>query len=425
MAPSFSKEQELRRAKAVALSLLLLAAATFVATLFAPPTIWFRGLKAVSEAAMVGALADWFAVVALFRRVPIPLISRHTAIIPRKQSAIANNLALFVQEKFLDPESIVALIRKHDPAGMVGQWLVTPENAARLSTHLLRFLRGGLKISDDERIQAFLKDAFDTMIDKLDLGGAAATLLDSLTRDGRHQELFDAIVLRCIEYLDEPSTRALIAGQLTQWMKRRHPIAEKIAPTDWLGENAAERVAKIVNDILTAIVEDEGHELRRKFDTVTANFIVSLREDPETARKAEAVKHYIKTDPVFKAYVDDIWSTVRGWLDSDLKRQESSIRGSMRDASIWIGQALSSDAALRASLNKHMENIARATTPELSGFLTHHIRDTVNGWDADEMSRQIELNIGKDLQYIRVNGTLVGGLVGFVLFALSEIPGLR
>src|SRR5690606_29257187 len=127
----------------------------------------------------------------------------------------------------------------------------------------------------------FLKDAFDTMIDKLDLGGAAATLLDSLTRDGRHQELFDAIVLRCIEYLDEPSTRALIAGQLTQWMKRRHPIAEKIAPTDWLGENAAERVAKIVNDILTAIVEDEGHELRRKFDTVTANFIVSLREDPE------------------------------------------------------------------------------------------------------------------------------------------------
>lgn len=423
MPADLTKEQELRNAKIFALSLFLAAATTFVITLFCPPNVWILGLKAVSEAAMVGALADWFAVVALFRRVPIPVVSRHTAIIPRNQTAIASNLALFVKEKFLDPDSIVALIRRHDPAGLISRWLIERENADRLGVYLIRLLQGGLKITDDARIQAFLKDAFDTMIDKLDLTSASATLLDSLTKDGRHQELLDALILRCIDYLDEPGTREMIAAQLAQWLKRRHPIAEKIAPTEWLGENTADQVAKIVNDILNAIVQDKGHELRKKFDALTASFILALKQDPETARKAEAFKQYIKNDAVFAGYIEDIWSSLRAWLQNDLNRQESSLRLNLGAAGSWIGQAIDKDQALRASLNGHMENIARALAPEFSEFLTRHIRDTVNAWDAREMSRQIELNIGKDLQYIRINGTLVGGLVGLLLFLFTRLVG--
>lgn len=423
MPADLTKERELRNAKAFALSLFLLAAATFVATLFSPPNVWVLGLKAVSEAAMVGALADWFAVVALFRRVPIPLVSRHTAIIPRNQGAIAGNLALFVKEKFLDPDSLVALIRGHDPAGLISGWLVRQENADRLGTYLARLLQGGLRITDDARIQVFLKDAFGAMVDKLDLAGAGAALLDSLTRNGRHQQLLDSLILRCIDYLDQPATREMIATQLVQWLKRRHPIAEKVAPSEWLGENAAEQVAKIVNDILNAVVQDQGHELRKKFDALTASFILALKQDPQTARKARAFKRYIKSDAVFTGYVEGIWANLRAWLQNDLDRQESSLRLNLSAAGVWIGEAIRDDAALRASLNKHMENIARAMAPEFSEFLTRHIRDTVNAWDAKEMSRQIELNIGKDLQYIRINGTLVGGLVGLLLFLFSQLPG--
>jgi len=143
------KLAELKRAKLLALSLLLIAAATFIATLFLPQTFWVRGVKAIAEAAMVGALADWFAVVALFRRVPIPFISRHTAIIPRNKDRIGDNLGVFVQEKFLDTQSLVDLIRRHEPALMIGTWFSQPENAGRVGQHMLQVMSGFLDLTDD------------------------------------------------------------------------------------------------------------------------------------------------------------------------------------------------------------------------------------------------------------------------------------
>ncbi|BBU87020.1 hypothetical protein EIMP300_84200 [Escherichia coli] len=158
---------ELRRAKMLALSLLLIAAATFVVTLFLPPNFWVSGVKAIAEAAMVGALADWFAVVALFRRVPIPIISRHTAIIPRNKDRIGENLGQFVQEKFLDTQSLVALIRRHEPALLIGNWFSQPENARRVGQHLLQIMSGFLELTDDARIQRLLKRAVHRAIDKV------------------------------------------------------------------------------------------------------------------------------------------------------------------------------------------------------------------------------------------------------------------
>jgi len=163
------KEQELRRSKRNALGLLLIAAALFVITLFLPPNFWVSGLKAISEAAMVGAMADWFAVVALFRRVPVPFVASHTAIIPKNKDKIADNLAVFVQEKFLAPATLITLIRQHDPARMLTDWLNAPDNAQRFAKYAVKMIRGFLDVTDDQRIAQLMRRALYRVIDKIDL----------------------------------------------------------------------------------------------------------------------------------------------------------------------------------------------------------------------------------------------------------------
>ena len=213
---------ELRRAKRLALSLLLIAAATFVVTLFLPPNFWVSGVKAIAEAAMVGALADWFAVVALFRRVPIPIISRHTAIIPRNKDRIGENLGQFVQEKFLDTQSLVALIRRHEPALLIGNWFSQPENARRVGQHLLQIMSGFLELTDDARIQRLLKRAVHRAIDKVDLSGTSALMLESMTKNDRHQVLLDTLIAQLIALLQRDKSRKFIASKLFRWLESEH-----------------------------------------------------------------------------------------------------------------------------------------------------------------------------------------------------------
>ena len=283
------KYQQLKRSKRLALALLLIAAATFVVTLFLPPNFWVLGLKAIAEAAMVGALADWFAVVALFRRVPVPFISRHTAIIPRNKDRIGENLGRFVQEKFLDTDSLLALIRRHDPSQMLAQWLNTPGNADRIGRHLLQVMRGLLDLTDDERIQRFLRRAVHRALDKVDLTQSSALLLDSLTKNNRHQELLDAAVQQLLRLLHKPGTREFIASQIVRWLKREHPIKAKMLPTEWLGEHSADLVANAVDSILDEVALDQGHEFRLGFNRAVPRLIVKLKPDPDMAERAEVI----------------------------------------------------------------------------------------------------------------------------------------
>jgi len=417
------KYQQLKRSKRLALSLLLIAAATFVVTLFLPPNFWVLGLKAIAEAAMVGALADWFAVVALFRRVPVPFISRHTAIIPRNKDRIGENLGRFVQEKFLDTDSLLALIRRHDPSQMLAQWLNTPGNADRIGRHLLQVMRGFLDLTDDQRIQRFLRRAVHRALDKVDLTQSSALLLDSLTKNNRHQELLDAAVQQLLRLLHKPGTREFIAAQIVRWLKREHPIKAKMLPTEWLGEHSADLVANAVDSILDQVALDQGHELRLGFDRAVQRLIERLKSDPEMAERAESIKSWLKEDESFNRYIGELWQDLRGWLKDDLNSEDSRVQERVRLAALWLGETLAADEALRASMNQHLEDAARSVAPEFAAFLTRHISDTVKSWDARDMSQQIELNIGRDLQFIRINGTLVGGTIGLVLYLLSQVPG--
>ena len=419
-----TKESELRQSKLLALSFFAGAAALFASTLFLPQNWWTGLLRAFSEAAMVGALADWFAVVALFKRVPIPIVSRHTEIIPKNKARIADNLALFVREKFLDTESIVGLIRRHDPVQKVAEWLVKPANTELLGQHLVRVGAWMLDFIEDAAVQGFIRRAVHAMVGSVDLSKSAGTILESLTRDGRHQELLNEGIVQLARLLDNADTQETIGQGIVDWLKEDYAFIEKMLPSELIGRKGADLAVRLASGILNKVAADPHHPLRQRFDVFTQDFIERLKRDPAFAQKAEEIKAYLLGDETLNGYLASLWGELKGWLKKDLHSEDSSLRRRLVGMGAWVGKVLAEDPQLRASLSENLESAARGVAPEFAGFLTRHIADTVKQWDDREMSEQIELNIGKDLQYIRINGTVVGGLIGVTLYLLSQVPAL-
>ncbi|EIK44262.1 protein of unknown function DUF445 [Cellvibrio sp. BR] len=414
-----TKEIELKKSKRLAVYFLGFAAFTFITTLFLPVDRWWVGLmRAISEAAMVGALADWFAVVALFKRVPIPIISAHTEIIPKNKNKIAENLALFVREKFLDPDSIVALIQKHDPAQKAADWLCAADNTKKLGAYLVKLTAGMIDFIEDAAVQKFMTKAIHAMLDKMDLSTSAGMLLEVMTKNNRHQALLNEGINQFALILREEDTQAFIAEGIIEWLKEEHPIAEKIVPSAWVGKAGAEIAIKAASRLLNEVNDNQEHPLRLNFDRYTQEFIQKLKTDPEFFAKAEEIKHYLKNDETFNTYMGALWRDLKDWIKRDCADKNSVLHAKISETGQWLGKTLAEDASLRQSLNLHMEDAAKKMAPDFAQFLTVHIRDTVKSWDSKEMSHQIELNIGKDLQYIRINGTIVGGCIGCLLYLI-------
>jgi uncharacterized membrane-anchored protein YjiN (DUF445 family) len=417
------KQSDLHEAKRLATMFFAGAAALFVLTLFLPRAWWVDLLKAFSEAAMVGALADWFAVVALFKRVPIPFVSRHTEIIPKNKDKIADNLAVFVREKFLDTESIVGLIRRHDPAQKVAGWLVQPENAKYLGDYLVKLAAGILDFIEDAPVQNFISKAVHTLVKSVDLSQSAGMILESMTRNGRHQELLNEGIDQLAQLLQNQETQAFIAQGIVDWLKEEYSMLEKVLPKEAIGRKGADIAVRLAAGILAKVSGDPEHRLRKNFDQFTHDFIERLKSDPEFQAKGEEIKRYLLSDETLNSYLKFLWDDLKAWLKQDLHSEQSVLHKRVVATGTWIGRTLAEDARLRQSLNDHLETAARSAAPEFAQFLTRHISDTVKNWDSKEMSEQIELNIGKDLQFIRINGTIVGGLIGVVLYLLSHVPG--
>jgi uncharacterized membrane-anchored protein YjiN (DUF445 family) len=368
------QRQTLKSAKRLPLALLLLVALGFVASSVAAShwqqvPLWLACIKAVTEASLVGALADWFAVSALFRHIPLPLVGRHTAIIPRNKDRIGLNLANFVRDKFLDGPSLVALIERHDPARVLAGWLTAPANSALLGRQVARLALAALEMVQDRQVERFLSHSFKALLAQLDLPRAAADLLSGLTRDGRHQAVLDDVLARVSGLLREAETHVLIAQTIVLWLKREHPLKEKMLPTDWLGEKGATAIAGALDSLLQDIASDPGHHMRKAFDDSVHRLVARLQSDPAMADRAERLRDYLLHDEKLAGYLRALWLGLRARLQADL---------------------------------------------------ANDIADTVRRWDALELSELIELHIGKDLQYIRINGTLVGGAVGLLLFLLSN-----
>ena len=416
------REHALRRSKTIALIFLFGATGIFISTLFFPKSFSVSFIRAVSEAAMIGALADWFAVTALFKRVHIPFISRHTEIIPRNKERIANNLARFVHERFFHTQALQDLLNNANLASKLADWLSEKQNAKIIGTKFNLFLRNALNVVDDTAIQSLLVDAFHHLFAKVDLSQSLGSLIDSLTRDKRHEPLLNDFIIYLSKRLNNDSTQEYLAHGIVNWLEKEHPNKEKILPTQWIGKHGAKLAIDALSKILLEVAQNPEHEIREDIDKAIAGAIEKLKYDEAFKSKAESIKAYMRNDEKLRAYLSKLWRSARKRIIEDTQKEDSIIAAQLENASFWLAKSLKNDEKLINSLNHHINDIALRAAPELTTFLTTHISDTIKNWDDKEMSEQIELNIGKDLQYIRINGTVVGGLIGCILFLLTYIP---
>ncbi|MCU7555306.1 DUF445 family protein [Alteromonas sp. ASW11-19] len=421
------KQLQLARAKRHALWWLCGAALLFiclsVVQTYQPGlqgSFWVGLIKMAAEAALIGGLADWFAVTALFKPIPARYPIPHTNIVASNKQAIADNLANFVREKFFNPAAIEALISSSQPAVGAGRWLQQPANAQRLARYLCDTFTGFIHIIDDAPVQKFILQAIKRGINKVELGPLAAGTLTVLTRKGRHQKVLDGVLHKLATMAQTDATQALIAEKLNQWLKTEHRRLEKLLPSQWLSEQGAQVAVSAMAGILADIDNDPDHPLRRAFDEQLQHFIAQLESDPAYLHKLEELRTGLLENETLHTYVGKIWQDVHGWLVADLAKPDGRSQQAVAGALQEIGTAILNDDALAAALDKHIAEAGRYMAPELADFLTGHIRTTINSWDEDDMAAQIELNIGKDLQKVRINGTLVGGLIGALLFIIER-----
>lgn len=421
--PHPTPADRLRRAKRQAVAVLLLVPGGFYAASLAFGHPVAAGLcRSIAEAALVGGLADWFAVVALFRR-PLGLPIRHTAVIPSNQARIADNLGRFIHEKFLDPRALAALMQRTDPVALLAAWFSVPANSQRLGQHAVTLVRHGLALVDDRRVQGFVSDALHAFIGKLDLSQALGDVLQMLTRQGRHQQLLSDVVGLALQHLKKDSVREAIVARVLAWMKAEHPMLEKVLPSDWLGQEAASVVQKVLGQLLEEMSARPDHDYRLAFDRMAERLVHQLRTDDELRQRADDLKRYVLEDPHLLAFTRGVWEDVRGWISDDIGKppEQSVMAAQVQQMGQWLGRKLGEDAALRESLAGHVVQLTQDLAPAFADHLVRHIRNTVRTWDPQEMAQQVELQIGPDLQSIRISGTLVGGLIGGLLFGVGEL----
>jgi len=414
-----NKRRTLTRNKKIAGGLMVAAAILFVIARFQKGIGYWEWVAAFAEAAMIGALADWFAVVALFRHplgIPIP----HTAIIPNKKNTIADSLAEFIRDKFLATEALVAKLRSLNPAERLSAYLSSEKNAGGVASGLTRVLADSLDVIDDNRVRKILHAAINNRIEKIDLSTSAGLLLDFLRKDNRHQTVLDEVLKRLAAWLAIPESQTKIATAIDKWVNNEYPLLGRMIPNrDVFMQGAGEKIANRLNAFIQEVNADPDHELRNKFNDTLTDLIYRLKNDPDLRGKIDVIKHEIINNPALSDYINNIWRDLKAWLHVDLDRQDSKIREKVTEAAAGLGRTLSKSKDLKDSINEHLETMVRNYADGLRTGFAKHISGTIKQWEDKDFVGEIELSIGSDLQFIRMNGTLVGGMIGLLLHAVS------
>ena len=410
----------LRRMKWVAASLLLAALAGLaLAHAMGGAGIW-GWLRAFCEASAVGAIADWFAVAALFR-YPLGLKIPHTAIIPQSKARIADGLAEFVRDNFLDPATILAKLTVIDPARRLGEWLSDPARMRFWVGQLQGWALGALETFDDERLRKATLELVIAQLRRWDAAPTAGDVLSLLTQHGRHQELLDASLYKVAEFLMQDEVRAKVAHLLVKHARKEWPkiiaTLEMVTNVPDLADNLADRLSISMLAELREVLSQPAHPVRLRYEDWLKTFIERLRTDPQLIASVHEMKERAITDPALQTYVSSLWADIKHRLRQDLGRENSTIADHTQRALQAIGHKLASDASLRDSVNEHILASAGDLAASLREGVTVHIAQTVKAWDDQQLVRQLELNVGRDLQFIRINGTVVGGVIGLLLHA--------
>lgn len=402
------KARGLRQMKLVATGLLLLMASVFTATFFVPSDpAWLGYLRAFTEAAMVGALADWFAVTALFRHplgIPIP----HTAIIPTRKDQIGESLARFVRENFMVRSALEPRLLQIDFSSKVGQWLQRPDNAQRISRDASAVVTWILKAADDDALREFVREHLQRGVSVLKITPLLGRLLNLVFTSDRHQHLMDLLVRVCAEQLQRNKVRIRlkIEQESPWWMPK------------FVDREIYDKIVGEIEGLLRRVGTDMDHQARQAFNLEVQRLIIALRNDEKLIASGERFKEEILAQPVVQEWLGEVWSQISGFILDQTRENDSPLSLRMTDGAITLGKALEQNDDIRTQVNGWICDVMFYTVRNYGEEIAAVISETVRSWDAEETSRRVELQVGRDLQFIRINGTLVGGVAGLVIYSL-------
>ncbi|WP_428348775.1 DUF445 domain-containing protein [Mycolicibacterium sp.] len=407
------RRRGLRRMKVVALSFLLGATVIFLICSWAQAhgaAPWVGYVRAAAEAGMIGALADWFAVTALFKHplgIPIP----HTAIIKRKKDQLGEGLGDFVRENFMSPDVVAAKLRDAQVAGRAGAWLAQPAHAERVAAEASTVLRVLVEMLRDEDVQHVLDRMIVKRIAEPQWGPPIGRVLASLLEAGRQEALLQLLADRAFEW-------SLNAGEVIE------RVIERDSPSwspRWVDSLIGDRIHRELMDFTDKVRRNPDHELRRSATRFLFEFAADLQNDEATILRAESVKEQIMArDEVTKA-AETAWSAAKRILLESVDDPNSTLRARIADSAVHIGESLRDDAELRDKVDNWIVRAAKHLAGEYGTEITAIITETIERWDAQEASRRIELHVGRDLQFIRINGTVVGALAGLAIYTIAHL----
>jgi uncharacterized membrane-anchored protein YjiN (DUF445 family) len=400
--------------KVVATGLLVAMAAVFaVARAFEHRYPALTYVKAFAEAAMVGGLADWFAVTALFRH-PLGLPIPHTAIIPRNKDRIGEALARFIQENFLIPSVVARRMRNIDVAGAAGRFLQTPgeEAQSRIRSGASRLIADVFESLDDERLGGIVKSAVSTRLRNMEVSPLLGHALASAINEERHVPMLEAAI--------RWTARALDANEqlIRDMVQKKANWVLKLAGLDTRLANAIiDGLRKLTAEMST----DPAHPVRIKIEEALAQLANDLQARPETRQRVELIKEQLLDNRSVGLWIDTLWQNGREAIIKAARNPDAVLAGKLGDVLKSMGGTLEKDARIRAAINQFARRAVVGMSASYGGSIVKLVSETIRGWDAQTVTNRLEAAVGRDLQYIRINGTLVGGLVGLLLHFMDRL----
>ncbi|SEN60916.1 Uncharacterized membrane-anchored protein YjiN, DUF445 family [Actinacidiphila rubida] len=373
---------------------------------------WAGYVSAAAEAGMVGALADWFAVTALFRR-PLGLPIPHTAIIPTKKDALGASLGDFVGENFLSAEVVRARLRSVGIGARLGGWLAEPSSADRVTEQAAAALRGVLTVLRDSDVQAVVSEAITRRAEAQEIGPGLGKLLERIVADGGHRRMVDLVLARARDWLilHGDSVMDAVQGGAPGWTPR------------FVDRKVGERVYKELLRFVTEMRDSPGHPARGAVDRFLSDFAVELQSDADTRARVERLKRDLLARGEVQDLIQSAWGAVRTMMVAAAEDERSELRLRARASLMSLGTRLATDERLQAKVDSWLEDAATYLVTTYRDEITSLISETVAGWDADQTSRKIEAHVGRDLQFIRINGTVVGALAGLLIYTVAHAAG--
>ncbi|MEU2718982.1 DUF445 domain-containing protein [Streptomyces smyrnaeus] len=410
------RRRGVRRMKTIATGALLLMATVFVLAKWAGHAgagSWTGYVAAAAEAGMVGALADWFAVTALFRH-PMGLPIPHTAIIPTKKDQLGQSLGDFVGENFLSAAVVRDRLRAVGISSRLGAWLAQPENADRVTAELSTALRGALTVLRDSDVQAVVSEAITRRATAKEVAPGLGTMLEKIVADGGHRRVVDLVCTRAAEWLREhgDSVMGAVTGGAPGWTPK------------FVDRKVGERVYRELLRFVTEMRDMPDHPARGAVDRFLTDFAADLQSDPDTRARVERLKNETLARGEVQDLIASVWGAVRAMLVAAAEDERSELRVRARTALLSLGNRLAADGRLRSKVDGWIEGAAVHLVTTYREEITSLISETVAGWDAEHTSKKIEAHIGRDLQFIRINGTVVGSLAGLAIYTVARLFGV-